>query len=102
MAIISQVADSEGDTIKLGCSGDKGKIQTLFNHTTQCVQQLSRILYKSNFFMQNKANFKSAKMGTNFYGQKDCEEKSDRTFGENKPNQSQLPPAELGAKREQL
>jgi len=46
MAIISQ------DAIKLGCSGGQGKIQirTLFQHTTQFVLKLSRILYKLTYF----------------------------------------------------
>jgi len=40
--------------------------------------------------MQNKANFKKARMNVNPYITTDYENKSNWTLGENKPNQSQF------------
>jgi hypothetical protein len=40
-------------------------------------------------FMQNKANFRKSQMDVNLSMTKYYEKKSNRTFGENKPNQSQ-------------
>ena len=62
MAIISQVADSEGDAIKLGCSGGQGKIQiqTLLQHTTKFVLKLSRILYKLTYFFTKQSQFRKS------------------------------------------
>ncbi len=48
--------------------------------------QLSRILYKSTLFMQNKANFRKSQMNVNLYNTTDYENKSNWTPGENKPN----------------
>ncbi len=47
---------------------------------------LSRTLYKSTLFMQNKANFRKSQMNVNLYNTTDYENKSDWTPGENKPN----------------
>ncbi len=47
---------------------------------------LSRILYKSALFMQNKPNFRKAKMNLNIYNTMDYENISDWTIGQNKPN----------------
>ncbi len=52
---------------------------------------LSRTLYKSALFMQNKANLLNAQMNVNLYVTKDYENKSNWTLGENKPNQTQFP-----------
>jgi hypothetical protein len=53
---------------------------------------LSRTLYKSTLFMQNKANFRKSQMNVNPYNTKDYENKSDWTLGENKPKQTQTKP----------
>jgi len=86
MAIISQ------DAIKLGCSGGQGKIQiqTLFDHAAKLVLQLSRTFYKSALFLQNKANFRKSQMDVKLNITSDYEKKTNRTLGENKPNQSQF------------
>jgi len=47
---------------------------------------LSRILYKSTLFMQNKPNFRKSQMNVSIFSQKDYENKSNWTLGENKPN----------------
>ena len=47
---------------------------------------LSRILYKSTLFMQNKPNFQDAQMNVNSLLTIDYENKSNWTLGENKPN----------------
>jgi len=47
---------------------------------------LSRTLYKSALFMQNKANFQKSQMNVNPYNTTDYGNKSDWTLGENKPN----------------
>jgi len=43
--------------------------------------------------LQNKANFGKSQMDVKLIITRDYEKKMNRTFGENKPNQSQLPPA---------
>ena len=59
MAIISQ------DAIKLGCSGGQGKIQIkhFFEHAAQLVQQMSRILYKSDCFYAKQSQFSKKSNG---------------------------------------
>ena len=52
---------------------------------------LSRMLYKSALFMQNKPNLLNAQMNVKSFHTVNYENKSDWTLGENKPNQSQLP-----------
>jgi len=47
---------------------------------------LSRVLYKSTLFMQNKPNLLDAQMNVSSILTTDYENKSDRTLGENKPN----------------
>jgi len=42
--------------------------------------------------MQNKANFRKAKMSANAFSQKDYENTSDWTLGENKPNSNPIKP----------
>ncbi len=56
----------------------------------KAVRQLSRTLYKSTLFMQNKANFQKSQMNVSIFLQKAYENKSNWTLGENKPNQSQF------------
>ncbi len=50
---------------------------------------LSRTLYKSTLFMQNKANFQKSQMNVSSILTIDYENISDWTIGKNKPNQSQ-------------
>ena len=50
---------------------------------------LSRTLYKSPLFMQNKANFMDAQMNVTSLITADYENKSNWKLGENKPNQTQ-------------
>jgi len=52
---------------------------------------LSRALYKSALFMQNKANFRKAKMKLNFYLTKDYDNERLHRRGKNKANQTQSP-----------
>ena len=52
---------------------------------------LSRTLYKSHLFMQNKPNLLDAQMNVSSILTTDYENKSNWTLGENKPNQSQFP-----------
>ena len=63
--------------------------------------QLSRILYKSALFMQNKPNFKIGKMDINSIVKRNYENKCLRTPPENKPNsnpkQTQTNPIARGA-----
>ncbi len=47
---------------------------------------LSRTLYKSTLFMQNKPNFQKSQMNVNPYNTTNYENKSNWTLGENKPN----------------
>jgi hypothetical protein len=51
---------------------------------------LSRALYKSTLFMQNKPNFRKAKMNESLFATKDYENKCLRRRGQNKPNQTQF------------
>jgi len=60
-----------------------------------CPLHLSRELYKSPLFMQNKPKVKIGKMNVNYYITKDYENKSNWTLvksGKNKPKQSQTKP----------
>ncbi len=50
---------------------------------------LSRVLYKSTLFMQNKANLRKAKMNVGFYLTKTYENNLCSGLLENKPKQSQ-------------
>ena len=56
---------------------------------TQRVLQLSRILYKSALFMQNKANLLDALMNVSSIITKDYENETAFALPENKPKQSQ-------------
>jgi len=53
---------------------------------------LSRILYKSALFMQNKPNFRKSQMNLKFCKQKAYENKSNWTLGQNKPNSNPIKP----------
>jgi len=53
---------------------------------------LSRSLYKSTLFMQNKPNFRKSQMNVSIYLQTAYENKSDWTLGENKPNSNPIKP----------
>jgi hypothetical protein len=53
---------------------------------------LSRTLYKSTLFMQNKPNLLNAQMNVNIFSKMAYENKSNRTLGENKPNSNPIKP----------
>jgi len=53
---------------------------------------LSRTLYKSALFMQNKPNFQKSQMNISNLSQMSYKNKSNWTLGENKPNQTQFKP----------
>jgi hypothetical protein len=53
---------------------------------------MSRTLYKSALFMQNKPNFRKAKMNENVFATKDYDNESDFTLQQNKPSQTQFQP----------
>jgi hypothetical protein len=53
---------------------------------------LSKILYKSAIFLQNKPNFQKSQMNLSVCIIIAYENKSNRTLGENKPNQNQYKP----------
>ena len=59
---------------------------SLFPPARQEALQLSRNLYKSTLFMQNKPNFQIAKMNIKSFITKNYEDSSDLALGENKPN----------------
>ncbi len=56
----------------------------------KAVRQLSRTLYKSALFMQNKANLPEGKIDAKCVFTKDYEEKCGYGPQKNKPNQSQF------------
>jgi hypothetical protein len=51
---------------------------------------LSRTLYKSAHFIQNKPNFQKSQMNVSLYNTTDYENISDWTLGENKPNSNPI------------
>ncbi len=53
---------------------------------------LSRTLYKSTLFIQNKANFRKSRMNVNLYNTTNYENKSDWTLGENEPKTNPIKP----------
>ena len=53
---------------------------------------LSRTLYKSTLFMQNKPNLLRSQMNVKSYNTRDYENKSNWTLGENKPNSNPIKP----------
>ena len=63
--------------------------QTTIEHATQLALQLSRILYKSALFSQNKPNFQNAQMNASSVLTKDYENQPLRRLPENKANQTQ-------------
>ena len=62
------------------------------NHLAFAPLHLSRILYKSPLFMQNKPNLLDAQMNVYPYITTDYENISDWTLGENKPNSKPIKP----------
>jgi len=63
-------------------------------HTSICPLHLSRILYKSDLFMQNKPNFKDAQMNVSIFSKMAYENICNWTLGEirkTNPKQTQLP-----------
>ncbi len=53
---------------------------------------LSRTLYKSPIFMQNKPNFQKSQMNVNPYNTMDYENIANWTLGQNKPNSNPIKP----------
>jgi hypothetical protein len=53
---------------------------------------LSRTLYKSILFMQNKPNFRKSQMNANTFSKMTYENKSNWTLGQNKPNSNPIKP----------
>ncbi len=53
---------------------------------------LSRSLYKSATFMQNKPDFQKSQMNVSIFSKKDYENNSNWTFGKNKPNSNPIKP----------
>ncbi len=53
---------------------------------------LSRVLYKSTLFMQNKANFRKSQMNVTSLITMDYENIANWTLGENKPNSKPIKP----------
>jgi len=47
---------------------------------------------RRDYYMQNKPNFQKSQMNVSIFSQKDYENISDWTLGENKPNQTQFQP----------
>jgi len=56
------------------------------NHLAFCPLHLSRTLYKSALFMQNKANFQKSQVNVTSVLTRQYVNKSNWTLGENKPN----------------
>jgi len=61
-------------------------------NTSICPLHLSRTLYKSALFMQNKPNFRKSQMNVNIFSTKAYENKSNWTLGQNKPNSNPIKP----------
>ncbi len=53
---------------------------------------LSRVLYKSTLFMQNKANFQKSQANVTSLVTRDYENIANWTLGENKPNSKPIKP----------
>ncbi len=53
---------------------------------------LSRTLYKSTLFMQNKPNFQKSQMNVNPYNTTNYENIANWTLGQNKPNSNPIKP----------
>ena len=62
----------------------------MYEHATQRVLHLSRILYKSALFLQNKANLRKGQTNINIFGTKDYENQPIWRLRQSKPNQSQF------------
>jgi len=52
---------------------------------------LSKLINQFEAIMQNKPNFRKARMNLNFYSTKDYENDNTFRLPENKPNQTQFP-----------
>jgi len=65
--------------------------------SVNCPLHLSRILYKSALFMQNKPNFRKSQMNVSIFSKKAYENKRNWTLGENKPNSNPMSKLLVGA-----
>jgi len=65
---------------------------TTYEHRVSSIENPESSLgVPADYFMQNKPNFRKAKMKLNFYSTKDYENEFCRKLRENKPNQTQFP-----------
>ncbi len=65
---------------------------SVFRLLSSAPLHLSRILYKSTLFMQNKPNFQKSQMNVSIFLQMVYENISDWTLGQNKPNSNPIKP----------
>jgi hypothetical protein len=72
------------------------------NHLAFAPLHLSRNLYKSALFMQNKPNFRKSQMNVNLLITTDYENISDWTLGQNKPNSNPIKPCPERSRMGQL
>ncbi len=63
-----------------------------FDFSSLAPLHLSRVLYKSTLFMQNKANFRKSQMNVSIFSKMDYENIANWTLGENKPNSKPIKP----------
>ncbi len=66
--------------------------ESSYLRTYKAPLHLSRILYKSTLFMQNKPNFQKSQMNANLYNTTYYERKRDWTLGQSKPNSNPIKP----------
>jgi len=66
------------------------RLYSVVCHLSSAPLHLSRTLYKSPLFMQNKPNFLRSQMNVNIYNTMDYENKSGWTLGQNKPNSNPI------------
>ena len=73
-----------------GTTLDTLSLRDLAHSSLNSPLHLSRVLYKSNLFMQNKPNFQNSQMNVNPYNTTDYERKRNWTLGQNKPNSNPI------------
>ena len=73
------------------CAREGGYPESSYLRAYKAPLHLSRTLYKSALFMQNKPNLLNAQMNVSSILTTDYENKSNWTLGENKPKQTQFP-----------
>ncbi len=73
-------------------SKSNNHLSIINNHFAFAPLHLSRTLYKSTLFMQNKPNFQKSQMNVNPYNTTDYENKWQRRVRKNKPNTNPIKP----------